>query len=269
MKYLICSDIDGTLLNKKRELSTKTISQFNRLKNRYPLILISSRMPKSMRQLQKSLGILDHPIIAYNGNLILDGARTISQHQIPISLVELICEYIKGTQVHLSLYHHDQWVVPQDDYWTKRERKNTRVKPHIEALHKTLYAWEKKQWGAHKIMCMGKENEIEILYNQLIHHHSHELHCYRSKPTYIEISTISIDKASAIELLLQYKYPELSMKNVIAFGDNYNDISLLRHAGIGVAVENAKPEVSAVSDFQTMANVDDGVAVYLEKFITS
>ena len=72
MNYkLVCSDIDGTLLNKDRELSLKTIEIFRKIKEKHPIILISSRMPKAMTHLQKEMDILSHPLIAYNGGQIL------------------------------------------------------------------------------------------------------------------------------------------------------------------------------------------------------
>ena len=67
---LICSDIDGTLLDKDRELSKKTSAVFQQLSTKFPIVLISSRMPKSLRLLQQALGIENHPQIAYNGSLV-------------------------------------------------------------------------------------------------------------------------------------------------------------------------------------------------------
>jgi len=71
MKYkIVFSDIDGTLLNKERQLSTSTISEIKKLKNKIPFILISARMPAAMRHLQKELEIEELPIISYNGGLL-------------------------------------------------------------------------------------------------------------------------------------------------------------------------------------------------------
>ena len=87
---LICSDIDGTLLDKNRELSSKTKAVFSALKGNYPCVLISSRMPKSLRQLQAELGIHKDPIIAYNGSLILWEDQTLFSQEMPFSLLEKI-----------------------------------------------------------------------------------------------------------------------------------------------------------------------------------
>lgn len=61
---MICSDIDGTLLNKNRELSQNTIQQVKRINN-IPFVLISSRMPKAMTHLQQQFNNTPTPLIAY------------------------------------------------------------------------------------------------------------------------------------------------------------------------------------------------------------
>ena len=89
---------------------------------------------------------------------------------------------------------------------------------------------------------------------------------YRSKPTYIEISHKSISKKTGIEVLLKNCYPALSMKNVVAFGDNYNDIEMLEAVGLGIAVANANKEVLAIADIITDSNKDDGVVKAIQEF---
>ncbi len=54
---------------------------------------------------------------------------------------------------------------------------------------------------------------------------------------------------------------------MLAFGDNYNDIEMLQSVGVGVAVSNAIDDVLTIADFVTSANVEDGVANYLESFL--
>lgn len=264
---LICSDIDGTLLNKDRKLSQKTMATIHRLNRTHPVILISSRMPKSMRLLQHELEIEQLPLIAYNGSLILKDTQCLFSQEIDIALVKEIASYIRSTQIHLSLYHNDQWVVPQNDYWAQRETHNTGVSPLIQPLDQTIEDWEKRSMGAHKIMCMGDAHEIEVFFKQIEENHGEQINAYRSKDTYVEISHIKQDKATALSFLLNHLYPEIPLEHCIAFGDNYNDATLLRQVGIGVAVANAKSEILSIADFITDKNTEDGVANYLDKVL--
>ena len=63
-------------------------------------------------------------------------------------------------------------------------------------------------------------------------------------------------------------FPTISMKNVVAFGDNYNDIEMLKSVGLGVAVSNANDEVLAIADKVTDTNKNDGVAKIIEELCT-
>ncbi|MEM7085028.1 MAG: Cof-type HAD-IIB family hydrolase [Bacteroidota bacterium] len=263
---LLCTDIDGTLLDKNRQLSALTISEINRIRPKIPVILVSSRMPKAMRHLQATLGIEDTPLIAYNGGLILHGTQVIETTEIDLGTVASILHLTKNTSIHLSLYHNDDWFVPDMDYWAKREQNNTQVSPTVQPLTETMSLLESQQRGVHKIMAMGDENEIEQLFNAAALIHSEELHLYRSKSTYIEIANRSVSKETALSKLLSLKYPEIKLENVVAYGDNYNDIDLLESVGAGIAVANAKQEVLVVSDDITTANVDNGVALSIQKY---
>lgn len=260
---LICSDIDGTLLNRNRELSQLTKNVIHRLNKHIPFILVSSRMPSSMRLLQQELHISDLPLIAYNGSLILDQSTPLLSHEIDLEVIESIAKAVETTNIHVGLYNYDEWYVPSYDFWAKREANNTRVQPKIQPLLKTLEDFNSRGIGAHKVMCMGPEEEIEVLNRHLSDRCSQKVHAYRSKDTYIEVSHIAQDKFSALAQLLEIKYPNLGMENTLAFGDNYNDKTLLENVGFGVAVANAKDEILAIADAITSENINDGVAHYL------
>ena len=59
----------------------------------------------------------------------------------------------------------------------------------------------------------------------------------------------------------------VSAADVLAFGDMPNDVSMLRWAGRSVAVANAHPDARAAAREVTVSNLDDGVAVYLERLL--
>ncbi len=265
MNYkLICTDIDGTLLNKDRELSEATISEVQRI-SPIPFVLISSRMPKAMRHLQEQFKNTTTPIIAYNGGLILNNDTVLHSTVIDNTVLFEIINQCAKTSIHLSLFYANEWYVPSMDFWAQREANNTKVTPIIKSNLAVLSQWKNEGKGAHKIMCMGDEDEIEFLYNWLGKSYSNEIILYRSKPTYIEISHQSISKKTAIEVLLKNCYSEISMENVVAFGDNYNDIEMLKAVGLGVAVANAKEEVLKIANKITDTNKNDGVAKVLKE----
>ena len=265
MNYqLICSDIDGTLLDKNRELSEMTITEIKRV-SPIPFVLISSRMPKAMRHLQSQLGNIETPIIAYNGGLVLRNNQILHSAFIDNSVLETVIQLVTKTTIHLSLYFEDEWYVPSMDFWAKRESENTKVTPIVKSSKSVLSQWKNEGKGAHKMMCMGDEKEIDVLYKSLENSFSNQIMLYRSKPTYIEISHISVSKKTAIEVLLKNCYPEISMKNVVAFGDNYNDIEMLKAVGLGVAVANAIEEVLQIANKITDTNKNDGVAKVIQE----
>lgn len=263
---LICSDIDGTLLNKDRQLAEATIAQVRRLAH-IPFILISSRMPQAMTHLQDELGITHLPLIAYNGGLLIAGTTVINSTEIPIKTVEQLYCKIQDSELHYSLYHADEWYVPEMDFWANREANNTKVSPVVQAVSTTISNWKKTAKGAHKIMVMGAPEQIDALVAFIELHFNTELVGYRSKDTYLEIAPISISKKTAIQTLLKSHYSEIKMTEVLAFGDNYNDIEMLEAVGTGVAVANANKTVLAVADHITETNKDNGVANYLKNIV--
>ena len=264
---LICSDIDGTLLDVNRKLSSETIEAVKRIHPSIPFILVSSRMPKSIRLLQKELDTYDSPLIAYNGALIIGKhGKVINSIEIPFSITNQICTFLPDNSVHFSLYNQDEWLVPSIDYWAKREQNNTRVSPEVRPLSETLSLWKKNQKGAHKIMAMGKASELNQVESFIIKTFKDQVNFYRSKDTYLEISNKKTDKASALKYLLTKIYPHLKMNDVMAFGDNHNDKTMLEQVGLGIAVANAKSEILACASFHTLTNHKHGVALAIEKY---
>ena len=267
MFKIIFSDIDGTLLNAERDLSDYTIKTISRLnESRIPFILISSRMPAAMRHLQEKMSIEHLPLISYNGGLILVDGKTVSSTEIPLDILESLHSYNQAHDVHLSLFHKDEWYVPRDDFWTRREINNTKVHPEFRQNKEVIKKWKKEEKGAHKIMAMGEEEKIDKIFQFLNEKFPEELHLYRSKPTYIEIAPRSISKLTAVEHLLDNHF-QIPLSQSMAFGDNYNDIEMLRGVGMGIAVGNAKPEVLEVAHMVTASGKEDGVAKSISEIL--
>jgi Cof subfamily protein (haloacid dehalogenase superfamily) len=266
----VCTDIDGTLLDSKRALSGRTIDVIRRISKDVPVILASSRMPGAMRHLQRELEIEDHPMICFNGGYVIryeahQAPAILDSVTMPLSIGAAIVGLAVGSDIHVSLFVEDEWYTALNDQWTEREAKITKVSPTLISYDEVLNNSKVSDSGIHKIMCMGSEAEIEIMYLKLQAMFFHEIHVYRSKSTYLEIAPKVISKATALSLVMK-KVFDADVSKVLAFGDNYNDVEMIRSAGYGIAVGNAIPEVKAVAREVTLNGKEDGVAVAIEKY---
>ena len=265
MYKIIFSDIDGTLLNGERTLSEETINEVKTLE--VPFVLVSSRMPRQMYHLQKDLGIIGSPLIAYNGGLVLNGDKVLHSAAIPFPVLEEIVVLNEETfaeKIHISFYYNDEWYVPQYDQWAEREERNTLVTPQVLPNREVLAKWKEAGHGAHKLMLMREEALIDKMFQLLNEQYADVMQIYRGKETYIEVSDISISKLTGVKVVLDEVY-HLSLKDTMAFGDNYNDLEMLEGVGCGVAVDNARAEVKAVAKYVTLHHSKNGVAEFLKQ----
>lgn len=258
---MLCSDLDGTLLSTKNDVSDFTVSEINRIKEKIKIVLVSARMPQSMTYLQDRMGIADNPIICYNGALILQKDATLSSTVIPAIDVNRLQAICKSRDIKLGLYRHNEWCVAQTSERVEKEIFNTKAAPRFEPTKTTLERWEKTGTGAHKIMLMGTKQSMDALSSELPEEFLENMNFYRSNDTLIEVAPKSVSKLSAIQCLLENHD---SLHDVIAFGDNYNDLEMLKNVGFGVAVANAREEVKKIAQKVTLSNTESGVAQFIK-----
>ncbi len=263
MNYtLLCSDLDGTLLSTKDDVSDFTIAEIKRIRDQMSVILVSARMPSAMYYLQERLGIKDQPIICYNGALVLEGDMELFSTTIAHNVLYEVYGMTKALDIDMGLYLQDNWFVPRTSKRVETEIKYTKTRPKFQETDKTLN--DLSLQGAHKVMLMCTKPSADYLMPILETNLGDQIHVYRSNDTLIELAPKSVSKRTAIGHILK---PEETMEGVVAFGDNYNDIEMLQSAGCGVAVANAREEVKRIADHITLANTKDGVADFIRRNI--
>ncbi len=266
MNYkLLCSDLDGTLLSTKSDVSDFTISEIARIKDTLRIILVSARMPKAMRYLQKRLDIENQAMVCYNGALVLNGENEIISVTIPISILKKIHLLAESYSIKLGLYYKDEWYVEAHSERIEKEIKYTKSTPEFKATSETFQDWEtRKISGAHKLMLMGTKNTCDAIFSILEERFHHEIALYRSNDTLIELAPKLVSKLTAIQLLLSKND---TLADVVAFGDNFNDFEMLKHAGCGVAVANARETLKEIANYVTAENTEDGVAKFIKEHL--
>ena len=148
--------------------------------------------------------------------------------------------------------------MPDDQYVKEESRIN---KMNIRKVANLLEALEPHPT---KLLMTGDPSDMLKAEQELLDMVGDKMDVFRSAPFFLELVPKGIDKAQSLRKLLAKI--NLTPADMIAFGDGYNDLSMLKLAGMGVAMANAAPEVRADADYITLSNEEDGVAAALEHF---
>jgi Cof subfamily protein (haloacid dehalogenase superfamily) len=256
-KKLIALDIDGTLLSGHLTVLPKTKAALQAVaKNGHHVVVASSRPPRSVRNIADSLELDSSVTVSFGGAYILENQKVLFGQTLSSELAEDVIARVREATLHTSLYSAENWFVEQDDLWAEQEAKIVGFTPTLvgDLLHHIQHV--------HKFLVMGEAEKIAAFREALLVD-GLEVDAVRSKPIYCEVNPHGIHKASAIELVT--KHFGLTLADVIAFGDGENDLTMIREAGMGVAMGNAVESVKAVAKLVTKSNDEDGIAEALGK----
>lgn len=114
-------------------------------------------------------------------------------------------------------------------------------------------------------MIVGDPSRLVVLEKEMFDQLKGRMEVYRSESYFLELVPKGIDKAASLKILLSDI--GLSTDEMIACGDGFNDIPMIKLAGMGVAMANAQPEVREHADFITLSNDEDGIAQVVKKYL--
>ena len=254
-KYaIVFSDLDGTLLDTSHRLSPLTRQALTSLKNaEIPFVPVSARSPSGMFPILNDAG-LRCPLIAYGGALILDERKEILFHRgMEKAIAEAIIGYLEKTGHDLSwcLYSFDRWIVKnRSDPRIADEERIVRAKALNGSVDDVL------NQTAHKILLICSPSESDRIESDLKARFP-RLSVAKSSAFQIEIMAQGVDKALAVEKFCALR--NFDLNEAVAFGDNYNDETMLKSVRKGVLMGNAPAELKRRFSEQTSDNDHDGV----------
>lgn len=254
---LIALDIDGTLLSSHLTVLPKTKAALQAVAAKgHHVVVVSSRPPRSVRNIADVLEIDSSVTVSFGGAYILEENTVLFEQTLSHSLATEIVKRVRDAALHASLYSAENWFVEQDDYWAEQEAKIVGFTPTLvgDLLHHTE--------NVHKFLIMGKAEKIATFQEEL-RSSNLQVDAVRSKPVYCEVNPHDVHKASAVERVARHF--GLTLAEVIAFGDGENDLTMVREAGTGVAMGNAVDAVKAVAKLVTKSNDEEGIAIALQE----
>lgn len=261
----IALDLDGTLTNHNKVVTPKTRKALLQAEAEGVVIILASGRPTygiepvaECLELDKRGGY----ILSYNGGNIVNaktGEKLFAQF-LPDEVIPILYRYAKEKNHALLGYAGNEIIteMPDDQYVKEESRINKMNIRKVENLFEAL------EPHPTKLLMTGDPADMLKAENELSEILGDRMDIFRSAPFFLELVPKGIDKAKSLLRLLAKI--NLTPADMIAFGDGYNDLSMLKLAGMGVAMQNAAPEVRAEADYITLSNEEDGVAAALEHF---
>lgn len=260
---LICTDIDGTLLDPEHNITDRTREAIRKARKRGIIVaLVSGRISSSLKRIQEQLGITG-PLGCFNGSLVLDEAgSTLEAHPITLSACRQVLSFLEGSKLETFVFTNETWYMNQHNAWYDTERKASKTDGKVldlNLLEQNLAENERP----FKLLSMSNDPDyVKRMKARLEQAFSASLNIVSSSPRYIEISARGVDKGHAVRSLCNAY--AIAAGSVLAVGDYYNDIGMFRAAGYPVAMGNAPEEVKAHAAFVTASNKEDGLAQIIE-----
>ena len=262
---MIFSDMDGTLLKNDFEVSEKNKAAIKKaVEKEVQFVICTGRGVFGVERYLEQLNLMGKEgyAICQNGGAVYD-LRDMSlaiRESFSPKTYAPIAEFARD--LGLELYYYD-------DRTFIAETETDRVKQYckvmgsgVEVMKNPLsYAGEFT-----KSLITGEREKLLLVQKKLMETAGDELDCFFSSKIFMEVVKKGVSKGNIMEQTA--KKAGVSLKNVIAVGDSHNDISMIKKAGLGIAVANAESEVKEVADFITEKSCDkDAIAEVIEKFI--
>lgn len=289
MYKLITVDLDGTLLNKYGEFSEYTKNIIKKVTDQGILVVLASgRISESVLTIAKEIGANKY-YISGNGSVLYDMQKKEIIYEKYLSkekVLELI-ELCEKNSIYYNIYTESSVIAKSLNYNVafynyENTKKSSDKKTEINIVD-DVYNYI-KTLNTNKFLKMTICDENKIVFSSILRkvkdipdidvlevsHMSKKKIKMGTKEVsvgyyYTEVSSKNVDKWYAIEEIM--KKENIAKEEVISFGDNNNDILMIKNAGLGIAMGHSNEQVKKVAKFVTQTNDEDGVAKALENII--
>lgn len=265
-RKILFTDMDGTLLNDKKEISAQVKASLDAYHQRGNILVLTSGRPlSSILEVRDKLGLSyqNSYIIAYNGSLTYhcDSAAPVEEHTICLEDVRMIMELSRSLHIHCHTYEHDcifcEHETPELAFYRQHIHLPFQVVPDIpSALSGPPY----KLIAIH----LSDHDLLENLQKEVLSKTAGRISAVFSNDRYLEFYPAASGKGNAVVSLCQKL--AIPICDSAAIGDESNDLSMIEAAGLGCAMANAKENVKAAADFITQKdNNHDGICELLDR----
>lgn len=261
---LIAIDLDGTTLNAQSLISAKTEAVLKKAVKEGHLVSIATGRPYRMSQQFYQQLALNSPMVNFNGALVHIPEHSWSQESETLFDREIVFDILsQKSELQLNFVaaeNRDTFYVDRLDF--DSAYLFSTAKPTPDNLLKNLKS------NPTSMLIQTKNGNAATVSEKLLSQYADyiDVRTWGGPNAILEIVAKGIQKAHGVKLIADAY--QISQADIMAFGDEHNDLEMLEYAGLGVAMANGTEDVKSIAnDITEFSNDEDGLAVYLEEHL--
>ncbi|HVF92914.1 MAG TPA: Cof-type HAD-IIB family hydrolase [Sphingomonas sp.] len=261
MIRLVVSDVDGTLVDKQKQLTPGTIAAVKRLEAaEVGFTIISARPMSGLMPIADALG-LDVPLAAFNGGIVFHRDGRVESHvTIERDVAEAVLAAAAGVAVDIWVFADDQWYATSDHgTHVEHERVASNQAPFVTTDFAAVID------RIDKITFVSDDEPVLRDLHARIDGMSDRATIAQSQTYYLDVTALAANKGDGIAALAAAF--DVPMTDIAAIGDQANDVPMLERAGVAIAMGNAPDRVKSAAHHVTTGNDVDGVAHAIDTLI--
>jgi len=270
-------DLDGTSLLPDNTMGERTKRCLKRLiKNGIPVIICTGRAVESSRRYYEAIGA-EGPMVFFNGAVVADipppgscqKVKILESRHLSLDVVNYGVDLAREDNLHFQAFlppdekqegHREILLIEKLRPEAKFYLKHTSITPVITDLKEAIAVPEVK--SCIKAMFITDPGLHDGLRKKMLNRFGDTIYITRTYPTFLEIMASGVSKGEGLKTVMRYR--DIKPEEVIAFGDEENDLPMFPAAGFSAAPSNAKETVKQAADFIYGSNAEEGLAVFLE-----
>lgn len=273
MKYsMLAFDLDGTLTTSEKKITAETKKMIQRAgKEGAAVVLASGRPMSGMDFLADELELDQYNgyLMAYNGGRIVrcKDQQLVNNVLLNPDFYKTIIDVATCYGINIMTYNDFlENKASENCIWTNKEDASM----HMEARNCKLEIKEVPNLLAvmdrpvNKMVGAGQPEKLREMLPVLQKELNNEVGLYFSESCFMEIVPLGISKDTGLKVLLEQL--NLDATELMAFGDGLNDLTMLKYAGLGVAMENGYQEAKDAANVITSSNDEEGISKALAKY---
>lgn len=270
---LLVLDLDGTTVGQSNQMHPKVQQAIQAAQAQGVQVAIATgRMFRSALRFHQAIGST-LPLMAYQGALIQDpNTQQIYRHwTVPKLAAKNLLDYFEQPQLRdrlsIHFYVNDSLYVRELSAESKAYAERSGIQPIAVGDLRQMLTPESPMEPT-KILALSEDPQIiDYLLTSLRQQYTPaELYFTKSVATFFEATHPQVNKGTAVRYLAE-EILGLQPENVMAIGDNFNDLEMIQYAGIGIAMDNAPDGVKANADWIAPDVEVHGAATAIEQFI--